>query len=196
MFITLEGLHGVGKSTVADMLANHLQGAILIPTIPFELQAARRFVDSSADVNARYLFYLSAVSIASDRVRALSGAGRIVIAESFIHRTVAFHAGMGASARVDLASLQMPAPDLSFYLHCDDSVRGLRLLGRNVATNRWRALAEMRAPDIADAYAAFPLVRVDTTEMTCEQVCEFIVSRMDQSAGLQSVGASGGSYAV
>jgi thymidylate kinase len=196
MFITLEGLHGVGKSTVADMLADRLQGAVLIPTIPSELQTARRFVDSSADVNARYLFYLSAVSIAADRVRALSEAGRIVIAESFIHRTVAFHAGMGASARVDLPSLQVPVPDLSFYLHCHDTFRRRRLLGRKAATNRWQALAEVRAPDIADAYAAFPFIRVDTTEMNCEQVCEFIVSRLGQSAGLQSVGASGGLYAI
>jgi thymidylate kinase len=196
MFVTLEGLHGAGKSTVADMLANRLQGGVLIPTIPCELKTARRFVDRSADVNARYLFYLSAVSIASDQVRALSETGRIVIAESFIHRTVAFHAGMGASARVDLRSLHVPTPDFSFYLHCDDSVRRLRLLGRNATTSRWRALAERRAPAIADAYAAFPLIRIDTTEMTCEQVCEFIVSRMGPDAGLQSVGAVGGSYAV
>jgi len=196
MFITLEGLHGVGKSTVADMLADRLQGAVLVPTIPCELQTARRFVDNSADVNARYLFYLSAVSIAADQVRALGEAGRIVIAESFIHRTVAFHAGMGASALVDLPSLHVPTPDLSFYLHCDDTVRRQRLLGRKAPTNRWRALAEMRAPDIADAYAAFRLIRVDTTEMTCEQVCEFIISRTGPDAGLQSVGASGGLYAV
>jgi len=195
MFITLEGLHGVGKSTVADMLADRLQGAVLVPTIPRELQTARRFVDNSADVNARYLFYLSAVSIAADQVRALGEAGRIVIAESFIHRTVAFHAGMGASALVDLPSLRVPTPDLNFYLHCDDTVRRQRLLGRNASTNRWRTLAEMRAPDIAHAYAAFPLIRVDTTEMTCEQVCEFILSRMGPDAGLQSV-ESGGLYAV
>jgi thymidylate kinase len=195
MFITLEGLHGVGKSTVADMLANRLPGAVLVPTIPCELEPARRFVDRSADVNARYLFYLSAVSIASGRVRAFSEIGGIVIAESFIHRTVAFHAGMGASARVDLSSLQVPVPDFIFYLHCEDSVRRLRLLGRNAGANRWRALAEMRAPEIVDAYASFPLIPVDTTEMTREEVCEFIVSRLGPGAGL-AVGASAGSYAV
>jgi MoxR-like ATPase len=53
--VVIEGLSGVGKSSLAPRLAVEL-GAIYYPSIPPELGPARSFVDSQQDVEARHLY--------------------------------------------------------------------------------------------------------------------------------------------
>jgi len=185
MFIAIEGLHGVGKSTIVGLLAERLPDAVIVPTIPEELQDARRHIDAQAPVNSRYLFYTAAVSLAAKRVRVAIQSGANVVVESYIHRTIAFHKGLGATIDIDMTSLDLPRPDRVFFLDCDDAVRRERLRSRSRPSTYWITAAEQHTREIRSAYGAFEMVDVDTTGLTPAAVVGQLLRVLHQSASYE-----------
>ncbi|WP_263166412.1 hypothetical protein [Streptomyces sp. SCSIO ZS0520] len=174
-FLALEGLRGVGKSTVAPLVAAAL-GAELVPTVPPPYAAARRHVDGRENPEARMCLYLAALFDAAERIRQLGCEGRSVVVESYFARCFATHLGMGARLHVVLPP-RLPAP-LSFRLLCSEPERQRRLLTRVKATTHWDALAESSASRISAVYDHFPMAPIDTTDHTPQQVAETICDRL------------------
>ncbi|MGH3320505.1 MAG: hypothetical protein ACRDN9_10045 [Streptosporangiaceae bacterium] len=176
MFITVEGLACTGKTTVADLLASRL-GAVHLPTVPPEYACLRNCFRVHEHLDARYLFFLSAVSLAATRIRRHLTDGRSVVAESYLARTVAFHRGMGSHVRVELQGL--PRPDLTFRLVCNGRERGRRLRQRGTRHN-WDVLAEEHAVDIEREYRRSPAHVIDTTAVEpSDAVQRILVHRLD-----------------
>ncbi|MEU0695971.1 hypothetical protein ABZ349_18540 [Streptomyces niveus] len=176
-FESLEGLRGSGKSTLAPMLAA-TRGAVLVPTVPPAYQALRREVDLQGNVEARMSFYLSALFTAADQIRHYLSAGIPVVVESYFARCLSNHRAFGTGLGVTLPP-SLPRP-VTYYLVCAEAERRSRLANREKPISRWDALAEVVADQITDAYASFPMHRVNTTGLKPDEALQRVLATNPQ----------------
>jgi thymidylate kinase len=174
MFVALEGLSGVGKSTVVGPLADAL-GAICVPTVPMHFGRDRNYFVKAEQREARFLYFMSAVSLAALEVRARLETEQPVVVESYFARTLAFHRGMGCHFPVATPSTA-PTPDATFYLTCSEAERLRRLASRRKPRTLWDHLAEQRVEAIDREYRAFPMHVIDTTSLTPNDVVTAILT--------------------
>lgn len=180
-FISLEGLSGVGKSTVLQLLAEELKAEI-VATVPKEFTNLRRFMDCSdrSLINARFCFFLSAVLYSEEKIRMVLAGGRSVVAESHLYRTIAFHRGMGSELSIGLPTdILMPNP--VFHLVCEDEERRRRRKERVKAETFWDRLAEQHTVAVLREYYQFSMTYVDTTRRSPEAVVAFIQEVLQRS---------------
>jgi thymidylate kinase len=162
LFVTIEGLSAAGKTTLVPMLAVAL-GATEMHAIPGCYRGMRASFDDLRLIDARFLYFLSAVCHASVGIERAVADGRHVVVESFLARTVAFHRGMGARLNPDLSAVAV-TPDVSFHLVCGDGVRRARLAARAERYDSlWDGRAEQVSHRILDEYSRFPMHVIDTT---------------------------------
>ena len=182
-FVSLEGLHGVGKTTVSQLLADEL-GVGRIGTIPPEFNDLRRILDHSPNTNidTRFLFYLSAVISCEGIIVEQLNSGRYVVVESYTARTVAFHRGMGSGTKVELCSTVLQ-PDVIYHLMCDEEERQARILERGEPLTRWVLLAEENSTRILEEYERFGMVSIETTDVGPDVVVKSIITDL-RSRGL------------
>jgi predicted kinase len=179
LFESIEGLRGTGKSTLAPLLAA-ARGAVLVATVPLIYQPLRREIDERDNAEARMCFYLSALFTATDEIRQHLLAGTRVVVESYFERCLATHEVLGACTRIALPP-DLPRPTV-YQLVCGEKERKRRLTARTKPETRWDALEE-RAPDRTScAYNRFPMVHLDTTRLTPEQLVESILALTPQGA--------------
>ncbi|MGQ4351721.1 hypothetical protein [Streptomyces drozdowiczii] len=176
-FESVEGLRGTGKSTLAPMLAS-ARDAVLVPTVPSAYRALRREVDRLGNAEARMCFYLSALFTAADQIQRYLSAGTPVVVESYFARCLANHRAFGADLSVPLPP-GIPRP-VTYYLVCAEGERQGRLARRDKPVSRWDALAEITGEKITDAYASFPMHRVNTTGLTPDEVLRAVLSTHPQ----------------
>lgn len=172
LFESLEGLRGTGKSTVAPLLAA-ARGAVLVPSVPALYQPLRQEIDARDNVEARVAFYLSALFTATDEIRRHLSSGLPVVVDSYFARCLANHRAYGSRLGVTLPP-GLPEP-VTYHLVCAEEERRRRLAARRKSTSRWDGLAEEVAQQITDAYAPFPMYRVDTTGRSPEQVLHAVL---------------------
>ncbi|MFI9210178.1 hypothetical protein ACIGW7_18820 [Streptomyces sp. NPDC053253] len=179
LFESLEGLRGTGKSTIAPMLAEARQ-AVLVPTVPPVFQPLRHEVDKRRNVEARMCFYLSALFTAADEIRRHLTAGVPVVVESYFARCLANHRALGASLGITLPPT-LPQP-VTYHLVCAEDERRRRLAARDKPVSHWDAFVETVTDRVTDAYAPFPMHRVDTTDLCPDEVLQAIVATDTQGA--------------
>ncbi|GAA2268854.1 hypothetical protein GCM10010145_50800 [Streptomyces ruber] len=178
-FESLEGLRGTGKSTIAPMLAAARQ-AVLVPTVPALYQPFRREVDKRTNVEARMCLYLSALFTAAEEIQHHLRGGASVVVESYFARCLASHRALGARLGITLPAW-LPTP-VTYHLVCADDERRRRLAARKKPASRWDALLETVTDRVTDAYASFPMHRIDTTGLTPEEVLRVITATATQGA--------------
>jgi thymidylate kinase len=172
-FIVLEGLSAVGKSTVAPVLAERMAASLVQPQPP-AFDDVRRYVDGSRQVMTRLHFWMMCNYAVSETVRELLATGRDVVLESFIYRTLATHAAMGATHLPPVDWHRAVRPDLAVLLTVDEAVRQQRLASRHPdgAQSYWSRLAESNADVTRRAYESFGLAVVSTTGLDKAAVAE------------------------
>ncbi|MEU0082561.1 hypothetical protein [Streptomyces sp. NPDC006274] len=173
LFESLEGLRGTGKSTIAPMLAEARQ-AVLVPTVPAVYQPLRHEVDKRANAEARVCFYLSALFTAADEIRRHLTAGVPVVVESYFARCLASHRAVGADLDITLPPT-LPQP-VTYHLVCAEDERRRRLTARDKPVSHWDALVETASDRVTNAYALFPMHRVDTTDLSTDEVLQAILA--------------------
>ncbi|NGO75257.1 AAA family ATPase [Streptomyces sp. YC504] len=129
--MVLEGVSGIGKSTLAALLARRLDGSRLHtladPHTGWSDTANRQF-----NALPQFAFYLSGLLHVSDRIRACRPIGP-VIADRYVSSVTACHAAAHGLDPADVAHLIDPfrpslaTPDHTFYLHCSAAVLRERL---------------------------------------------------------------------
>lgn len=167
LFIALEGLNAVGKTTAATLLSR-FDGIVRMPSVPAEYTPLRRQFTGRTELDARFLYFLSAVSMAGARIRHQLDAGQHVVADSYYARAVSFHRGMGSAVTVSIPGL--PMPDVTFRLTCSALGRAQRQRDRGGNRDEWDVLTEAHAEDIEREYRAFPAHVINTTELAPGQV--------------------------
>lgn len=175
-FIVLEGLNGVGKTTVGKLLAERLGGEYYrTPPPPFD--QIRERIDSSGDPIVRYYFYLSSVCYASIQI----GQKRRktpVVCDRYILTTQCYHSVLGISV-VNTDSLQLEKPDLTVLLTCREPERQVRLSQRGRTHNDLEEERMGIASAFEREYRLSPeIFEVDTTDMAPKEVVNAILKQL------------------
>lgn len=177
-FVSLEGLSGVGKSTISRMLAETMC-AELVGTIPYTFSDLRKVLDRSnmTSIHARFLFYLAAVLEGEKSIRTILQSGKNVVVESYLYRTIAFHRGMGSDIDISIPE-SILLPDVIFHLVCEEGERQQRRRMRQKQETYWDRLAEQNTKNILREYHRFQMKVIDTTYLEPEVVVNEIISHL------------------
>lgn len=145
-FVVLEGFDGSGKSSVGQRLAEAI-GGVYLRTPPVEWDAHREVFDrAGVSVEARYLFYLSGVVVASERIREMIHRCDVVC-DRFVLSTNAYHKCLGMRLPTWIKSIALIKPDATFFLEVPEVERRQRVAGRNLTSrfDEWLERVEIRS---------------------------------------------------
>lgn len=182
ILVSFEGLDASGKTQISRYLAA-TTNALLVPTVPDGFRKLWRDYPDFELLDARFYFFLSAVGAASVNIRRQLEAGRNVLAESYYHRTIAYHRGMGSRIQANLPS-SIREPEVTFYFSVDEEERKRRLIERNDAFDAWSTAAEGYMPNIDAEYRLMPMHRLDTTGRVASEVAaEVLQHPLDGTCG-------------
>ncbi len=147
LFLALEALDGVGKTTLACDLANRL-GGVSMDTPGSELRACSPAVLAALGPHqaARCLFYGASVLVAGQRARALVGGGTTVVMDRYWLSTISYARARGVALDVAAIEEVVPPPDVTVLVTLDEQERQRRLRERGCTEADRETLAlEFRA---------------------------------------------------
>lgn len=187
MFIAIEGVDGVGKTTVARLLAEQLQCEfvekpfhLLLDTLPVEdaYGVITRQVNS-CPVNVRAWFYGTGLMCLSEQY-----AGQNLITDRYLLSNYAWNSAEGNNVLFDVLVNQVRIPNMTVLLTAPPGIITQRIRGRNatdpdltkVLDNQER-LRKMRY--FLQRYR-IPSMEIDTSNCTPEQICRQIVHGVHQ----------------
>jgi len=169
VFVSLEGVDGVGKTTVAKLIV--AGGGFQYhksPAGPFA--ALREEVDAHATPLERYCFYRLATQFDSAQVARLLKSGS-VICDRYIASTAAYHIAMDPRVKTIHDTTAVLEPNFAFLLEARSDVRDQRLLKRGTTLSDVRLERDSAFLDhVAQAFVSLSLIRIDTSDMTIEEV--------------------------
>jgi dTMP kinase len=165
LFVVLEGLSAVGKSTTAPLVADTLDA--VLASAPPHLAALRTRLDDGG-LMARMHFWMMCNYAVSDQVRELLAAGRSVVVESYFYRTLATHAAMGVDPMEHVDWDRAVTPDLAVLLTVGEHERQRRLVRRHLGP--WARLEEQHVEVTRRTYESFGLTRLDTNGLDPHEV--------------------------
>lgn len=173
--VVIEGMDGVGKSSVAARLVEMLgPRAKLHYSLPDTMKEVRGEFDAM-DEDEKRQFYMvgNCVSMAK------ANSEYNVFDRSYAS-TLAYHRGTVGNQE-HLTPLKWPTylkPQHYFYLHCDEAVRQTRLNGRNALTPEEIRLAASNAmrDEIDWTYRNFEDVKImDVSKLSIEEAASLIL---------------------
>ncbi|AWY01096.1 hypothetical protein A8139_14740 [Marinomonas primoryensis] len=133
MLIVIEGLDGVGKSTIAKALSTRLNADFLSTPDP-SLREARKIIDKEYDDTplARQLFYTSSVVHLSEKIKHLKEQGKVAVVDRYWLSTQVYHSWKCGGLHFQLSEVvnQIQQPDFTVYLTLPLSIRNARLQSR------------------------------------------------------------------
>ena len=147
MIVALEGLEGVGKTTLGKKVAERM-GGIYLKSPPEEMNESRGFIAKMPDPRCAFYFYLSSLYAIQPPIQVALASGTPVIVDRYLLSTIAYH-DQGRSfdpPPFDASGLFQAA--LTVNVRCAPELREARLGGRGFN------IFERSASD-ADALAAF-----------------------------------------
>ena len=161
--IVVEGGSGVGKSTVAKALAEHLGGTYLHGP-PDEMSALRSLLDAPSDP-LRPLFFAMGNALSSRTAEIHLSRGPVIL-DRYIYTTVAWHLALGYDVSLPWAALDLLRPDTGFLLVANETTRRGRLQTRSGAPTGSDLQSEQN-PTQWESYlaalSAYGLVTLDTS---------------------------------
>ena len=173
-FVVLEGLDGVGKSSVALQLCR-LLGAAYLKTPVAPLSHIRAHIRGGN--RAALHFYLCGLYLAAEQIQQQRQTTPVVC-DRWLYSTLAYQCPEAEWPAGDPCALypELPRPDLSIWLTASEAQRAIRLNQRqgNVANDYDLAL-QARA---TRAFQRFQLLSIDTTQLSIEQTAEHIADQL------------------
>ena len=157
MFVVIEGLDGVGKTTLVEKLAQYCGGyAMSTPST-----SLRPFLDSviqslGRNQLARCLVYAATVVESGNTARLLSNRGHTVFMDRYWLSTIAYARARGVSNDLSCLEALVPIPDCTILVTISEPERRKRLAGRSTTyadretlelNFRSKVLQEMRRKD-------------------------------------------------
>ena len=189
VFIALEALDGVGKTTLAADLADRLRG-IALDTPGVELRAASPIVLSALGRHqtARCLFYAASVLVTGERARSLVQGGSSVVMDRYWLSTISYARARGVALDLRAIEEMIPPPDATVLVTLDEDERQRRLRARGcteadretlAAGFRERVLAEMMS--IRRAATLRPTIVVDVSGADRTEATQRVLHALDTS---------------
>jgi dTMP kinase len=164
VLITIEGIDGAGKTTLAAALARELGAELLREPGGVELsERIRALVKDPAltvDPRAEALLYAAArAQLVAERLRPLLEAGRTVVLDRFVDSSLAYQGaarGLGVEEvrAINAFGCGGVTPDVTLLLRVDPRTGRARQDGRDEAPDRLEREGDPFFQAIADAYDA------------------------------------------
>ncbi len=169
VFISLDGVDGVGKTTVAKLLAD--EGSFRYyksPSGPFV--QLRKEVDAHASPLERYCFYRLATQFDSEQISQLLETCPVVC-DRYIASTLAYHITMDARIRVIHNDVGLLKPHFAFLLGTRSEIRDKRILERVNAVSDLKLEGNSVLLDmVAETFMSFNLTYIDTSDIPADNV--------------------------
>ncbi|WP_276667332.1 dTMP kinase [Thalassolituus oleivorans] len=174
-FIVLEGLDGVGKSTLARRLAESEEYQ-LMTTPGAELLPIRAEIVNGlgSSQTAKALFYAATVQAEGEKVRAFNKNGRAVIMDRYRASTIAYAQQRGVT--LDLTSILCQAyqPHLSILLTLDEDERQQRLHSRGTTAEDIETLNPDFRTGVLTRLQSLCDIELDLTEANEEEAVSLL----------------------
>jgi dTMP kinase len=129
MIIVLEGLEGVGKTTLSQATCPLLQ-AKYVKTPPPELNPVRSFIAGLGSTEASFYFYLAGLFSIQEDIRQYKKADQHIILDRYIHSTIAYHSSGTDFVPPQFDGRNLVMPDVVIHITCSERVRTARVLAR------------------------------------------------------------------
>jgi len=162
VFVSLDGVDGVGKTTVAKLLAAGESFQYhKSPAGPFA--QLRKEVDAHATPLERYCFYRLATQFDSVQISQLLETNSVVC-DRYIASTAAYH-----------IETRLLKPHFAFLLGARSEIRDKRILERAKVLSDIKLEGDSTLLDrVAEIFMSFGLIYIDTSDMTAEKVATAI----------------------
>ncbi len=181
LFITLDGVDGVGKTTTCELLSKSLN-AILFksPSEPF--QSTRYIVDTDINPLTRYFFFRAANQSDSKKIEALISAGNTVICDRYVFSTYAYHVAMDKRVNDIFEKTGLMEPDISILLSAPSNIRRERIKSRKLENPSYDRLLENNYKyqnKVQRVFKKLAMFEIDTEQNTPAQVVDIIIERIN-----------------
>ncbi|MEV6316019.1 AAA family ATPase [Streptomyces sp. NPDC051776] len=189
-FIVVEGVSGVGKSTLTRILGEKLNAATL-HTLPEPLSRFASATNRELRPLPQFAFYLAGALHASDVIRE-GGEKGPVVADRYVSSVIACHAAAHGASIDQVTQLLEPfrpylvTPDRTFYLRCSEELLRTRMKSKTDLKADDTELFDVpgRLPTLLDNFeavaAADPTaVVMDTDGRSPDQLAENILATLE-----------------
>lgn len=140
-FVAIEGLDGVGKSTVVKRLAEIYSGHAMSTPGPALRGSRPAVLEAFAhDELAKALFYAASVSSEGRQAISLAESGKWVFMDRYWASTLAYAKARGVIADLDALSKSLIPPDITILLLLDEPERRHRLHTRGASVEDMETL--------------------------------------------------------
>lgn len=133
MFVVLEGIDGVGKSTVTKLVAEKLD-FIPYATPPKGYMERRREVDLNGSPEQKFNFFREGVQVAAGEIQDYLTQGHSVICDRYWMTTYVYHRVIGVTVTEGMFS-GLLQPDLTILLTASPEHQLQRLIERGMSIN-------------------------------------------------------------
>lgn len=182
----VEGLDGVGKSTVAKALADKIKADYVATPLP-ELRKKKAMFDTGSNLLGRFFYYMEGNYHLSDKIND-GGIGLPIVIDRYIVSTLAYHNAMLKEDTFKYVKWEnLFVPKIGFYLFAEKEARLNRMRNRENLT-RTDLIFERNhnlARRIEDQYNLLTkdYVRIDTTRLNQKEVVDIIYKKINNNGG-------------
>ena len=178
LFIAIEGIDGVGKTTCVKSLANKIN-AVIYKTPSGIFEKMRKDIECFGNNQVRFAFYLASVFHASSEINKFISK-KSVVCDRYIYSTIAYHKGLKVKLpHINFKQLPIIFPDFCFYLYADEDICKERMANRRQGINSASDIAlendKHLQRRIHQEFLKLPMTLIDTSKLTANEVCEKIL---------------------
>lgn len=173
MFLCIEGIDGVGKTTMAAKLCVLLNSSYYKSFSGPFLRAAEH-LEIDEEPLTSYFFYRASIQRDSNNIKLLGN--NDVVADRYVYSNIAYHVALHEKIREIVEFTDIVLPDAVVLLVCGEEERRRRLAGRaNVEAFETDIAYLRKVEKILKEYACMV---IDTTAVSPDEIADAIVSQL------------------
>ena len=174
LFVVLEGVSGTGKTTIAKLLTERING-VFYSTPSGDFQKIREKIHAMENIQFLFYFYLSSVIFASEEIKKIIK-NKPVICDRYIHTTLCYYQALGLNTSINQVKLEILAPDFIFLLTCNKNIQDERLNTRGRSNHD--VIEDRYIQKILNEYRKYHLTKIDTTNLSPNQIVDDILLKI------------------